>query len=107
METTRLRIKDYINERSEKAERRYFTLPIHFLEVEENGTKTTDENQITGYAAMYNKNSEDFGGWIERIAPGAFTDVLNDDTWAYLNHSINHPLGRNKVNLTLSEDAQG
>jgi HK97 family phage prohead protease len=107
METTRLRIKDYIHERSDKAERRYYALPIKFLEVEENGAKKTDENQITGYAAMYNRDSEDFGGWIERIAPGAFKDVLNDDTWAYLNHSINHPLGRNKINLILKEDEQG
>lgn len=107
MESTRLRIKDYIHERSERAERRYYALPIKFLEVEENGAKKTDENQIVGYAALYNSDSEDFGGWIERIAPGAFSGVLNDDTWAYLNHSINHPLGRNKINLVLKEDEKG
>lgn len=107
METTKLRIKDYIHERSEKAERRYHTLPINFVEIEENGAKKTDENQITGYAAMYNRDSQDFGGWIERIAPGAFSGVLDDDTWAYLNHSVNHPLGRNKINLILKEDESG
>lgn len=107
METTKLRLKDYIQERSERAERRYYSLPINFLEIEENGAKKADENTITGYAAMFNSDSQDLGGFIERIAPGAFTGVLKDDAWAYLNHSINHPLGRNGKNLTLIEDEKG
>lgn len=107
MENTRLRLKDYIGGISEKAERRYLSLPLEFLEVEENGAKTVDENQITGYAAVFNKDSESFGSFVEQIASKAFTDVLNDDTWAYLNHSVNHPLGRNKINLTLSQDEIG
>lgn len=98
---------DYIKGISEKAERRYFSLPINFLEIEENGAKTPDENQITGYAAVFEKDSECFGTFVERIARGAFDDVLNDDTWAYLNHSINHPLGRNKINLKLEVDDVG
>lgn len=99
--------RDYINERSDKAERRYYALPIDFLEIEENGAKTVDENQISGYAAVFEKDSENFGSFVERIARGAFDSVLNDDTWAYLNHNINHPLGRNKVNLKLSVDDIG
>jgi len=47
------------------------------------------------------------GGWIERIAPGAFTDVLNDNAFALYNHSINRVFGRNGVNLTLSQDDVG
>lgn len=107
MENTKLRIKDYIQERSERAERRYYVLPVEFLEIEENGAKKVDENTITGYAAVFNKDSSDLGGFVERIAPDAFTGVLKDDAWAYLNHSINHPLGRNGKNLTLVQDDIG
>jgi HK97 family phage prohead protease len=104
---TKMRLKDYIQERSDRAERRYYSLPINFLEIEENGATKVDENTITGYAAVFNSDSEDLGGFIERIAPGAFTGVLQDDAWAYLNHSINHPLGRNGKNLTLYQDDRG
>jgi uncharacterized protein len=84
-------------------ERRYFTNPVTFEERE--GKK--DENVIRGYAAVFNKDSEDFGGWIERIAPGAFDDVLKDDAVALFNHDPNLPLGRNGVNVTLSQDERG
>lgn len=102
-----IRLKDYIKDIDDKVERRYFHEPLGFVEVETNGAKAADENQITGYAAVFNRDSEDFGGFVERIAPGAFTSVLEDDAFAYLNHSINHPLGRNKVNMTLTQDEIG
>ncbi len=108
METIRgLRLKDYLKDIDEKAERRYFHEPLTFAQIEENGAKKTDENMITGYAAVFNSDSEDFGGFVERIAPGAFSNVLEDDTFAYLNHSMNHPLGRNKINMTLTQDEIG
>ena len=95
-------MKDYIKN-IQDAERRFFTEPVGF-EKREDGV---DENVIEGYAAVFNKNSEDFGGWHERIAPGAFSDVLNDDAVVLFNHDMNLVLGRNKVNATFSEDERG
>lgn len=50
-----------------------------------------DENGrtvIRGYAAVYNSDSQDLGGFIERIAPGAFNEVLrsNPDVFGRYNH---------------------
>lgn len=103
----RLRPKDYIRGIDEKAERRFFSEPLVFAEVESNGGKTFDENVIEGYAAIFNRDSENFGGWVEQIAPGAFSQRLQDDVVALFNHSMNLVLGRNGKNLTISEDATG
>lgn len=84
-------------------ERRFFNSTVSFETRE--GAK--DENVIEGYAAVFNKDSEDFGGWTERIAPGAFSEVLKDDAVALFNHDPNQVLGRNGVNVTLSEDKIG
>jgi len=102
-----IKLKDYIKDIDEKGERRYFTGVLNFLEKEENGAKIQDENLISGYAAVFNKDSEDFGGWIERISPGAFTQCMDDDCVALFNHSMNLVLGRNKVNVTLEQDGVG
>jgi HK97 family phage prohead protease len=103
----KFRPKDYIRTLDEKAERRFISEPLMFGEVESNGAKAIDENIIEGYAAVFNRNSEDFGGWIEQIAPGAFSERLKDDAVALFNHSMNHVLGRNGINLRLSEDKTG
>lgn len=95
-------MKDYIKN-IQDAERRFFTEPVDF-EMREEGA---NENVIQGYAAVFNSDSKDFGGWHERIAPGSFDDVLNDDTVALFNHDSNLVLGRNKVNVTLSQDKKG
>lgn len=91
------------NMKTEDTERRFFAEPVGF-EVRDG---KADENTIEGYAAVFNKNSVDFGGWYERIAPNAFSDVLNDDAVALFNHDYNMILGRNKVNVTLSQDETG
>jgi HK97 family phage prohead protease len=95
--------EDYIKERYQDGERRFFIDPVDFEMRESN----PDENVIEGYAAVFNSDSEDLGGFIERIAPGAFDDVLNDDTYGLLNHNIDKILGRNKRNMTLSVDSKG
>lgn len=95
-------MKDYIKNYND-AERRFFTEPVSF-EVREG---KEDENVIEGYAAVFNKSSMDFGGWHERIAPGAFNDVLKDDAVALFNHDMNLVLGRNGVNVSLSQDNTG
>ncbi len=95
-------MKDYIKN-IQDAERRFFTEPVDFEMREE----VANENVIQGYAAVFNSDSKDFGGWHERIAPGSFDDVLNDDAVALFNHDMNLVLGRNKVNVTLSQDKKG
>lgn len=95
------KIKDYIDK--ETTERRFFPGDIS-VEVRDD---KPDSRTITGYAAVFNKDSENFGWFIERIAPGAFSDVLQNDTVALFNHDPNYPLARNGVNLTLSEDEFG
>lgn len=49
---------------------------------------------VRGYAAVFDSYSEDLGGFIEIIKPGAFDDVLNDDVRAFYNHSDSFLLGR-------------
>jgi uncharacterized protein len=93
--------KDYI-ENINNAERRFYSQPLS-IETREGSESRT----ITGYAAKFNSDSEDFGGWIERIDIKAFENVLNDDAVALFNHDPNLILARNKVNLTLSVDEVG
>lgn len=95
-------MKDYIKN-IDNAERRFFAEPVGFEE--RDGVK--DENVIEGYAAVFNKDSVDFGGWTERIAPGAFSDVTGNDAVALFNHDNNLVLGRNGVNVTISQDPTG
>lgn len=68
-----------------------------------------DSPKITGYAAVFNKDSEDLGGFIERIKPGAFKNSLkSSDTRALFNHDSNYPLGRVSAGtLRLKEDKNG
>ena len=91
-------MKDYIKN-IQDCERRFFTEPVSF--------RSEEENIIEGYAAVFNSDSQDFGGWHERIAPDAFSDVLKDDAVALFNHDMNYVLGRNGVNVTLSQDERG
>ncbi len=65
--------------------------------------------KIGGYAARFNSESVDLGGFVERIAPGAFTRTLSgSDVRALLNHNSDIVLGRSKSGtLRLAEDANG
>ena len=63
---------------------------------------------IEGYAAVFNKDSEDMG-FVERIRPGAFKDAIKiSDVRSLFNHDPNIVLGRNKSGtLELKEDKKG
>lgn len=62
---------------------------------------------ISGYGAVFNSRSNDLGGFVEVILPGAFDDVMNDDVRALFNHDPMYVLGRNKRTMYLSIDDIG
>jgi HK97 family phage prohead protease len=89
-------------------ERRY--LPTAQSGVFEIRTSADGKKKIAGYAAKYNKLSEDLGGFREQIDPAAFTANLasNPDVRALWNHDANHILGRTTAGtLRLSADSTG
>lgn len=92
--------RDYI-ENIPNAERRFYTGTV---EVREDGDK---KKTIQGYAAVFNKDSENFGGWIERVDPKAFDDVMKDDVRGLFNHDSNIVLGRAGKSMRLSVDSVG
>lgn len=65
--------------------------------------------KITGYAAVFNKPSEDLGGFREIIRPGAFSKTIKEaDVRALFNHDPNFVLGRTKSGtLQLEENSKG
>jgi uncharacterized protein len=66
--------------------------------------------RISGYAALFDTYSQDLGGFVERIAPGAFKRVLNrgDDVQAWFNHNPDNLLAsRQSGSLRLEEDERG
>jgi len=84
-------------------ERRY--IPISELRT----VKDDEGRKITGYAAVFNRMSEDLGGFREKIAPGAFRSAIKtSDTRALWNHDSNYVLGRKSSGtLALREDKEG
>jgi uncharacterized protein len=72
------------------------------------GTTMLEERMVSGYAAVFNQESEDLGGFIEIIKPGAFSDVLENDVRALWNHDQNFLLARTTSGtLKISQDARG
>lgn len=78
--------KDYIEKLDKDAERRTLNFEV---ELREEG----DDKNVEGIAAVVNSTT-DLGWFKERIAPGAFDGVLNDDVVALFNHDPNLPLAR-------------
>jgi HK97 family phage prohead protease len=65
---------------------------------------------IRGYAALFNSDSQDLGGFVERILPGAFDDVIKrgTDVVALYNHDPMFLLGRESSGtLRVSVDERG
>lgn len=76
--------------------------------------QTETDKRATGYAAVFNSDSHDLGGFIERIAPGAFTRSLQEASEGLVNihalwsHDSSQPLGSTRSGkLVLREDERG
>jgi hypothetical protein len=75
----------------------------------------TDEDgpKIEGYAAVFYRDDDPgtefelFDGFVERIAPGAFDDVLDQDVRGLFNHRADNILGRTPETMRLSVDDIG
>jgi len=68
-----------------------------------------DGPKISGYAAVFNRKSQDLGGFQEIIRPGAFRKVIESaDIRALFNHNPDFVLGRvQSGTLILEENTKG
>lgn len=63
---------------------------------------------IGGYAAVYDQWSQDLGGFVERIQPGFFAGVLDNDVRGLWQHDPSYVMGRTtNGTLELWEDDIG
>jgi HK97 family phage prohead protease len=72
--------------------------------------KEDGTNVIAGMAAVFNKRSDNLGGFREIIEPGAFDDTDMSDVRGLFNHDSNYVLGRNKsetLRLVRNENGLG
>lgn len=84
-------------------ERRYFAGEVRTV-TPDDGSGT----RIRGYGAVFNRRSENLGGFREIIMPGAFDSCMKDDVRALFNHDANIILGRTLSNtLAISTDETG
>jgi len=81
------------------------------LEIRSGGDlRAVSPGKLAGYAAVFNSQSQDLGGFVERILPGAFKRSLTkpDNIRALLEHDPQRLLGRvGARTLTLQEDKKG
>ena len=85
------------------SERRFFR-----CEVRADPAADGQGQKIIGYGAVFNRLSENIGGFREIIKPGAFDGVMQDDVRGLFNHDRNFVLGRTKSGtLRLSIDDEG
>jgi HK97 family phage prohead protease len=90
-------------------------LPKHELRVSKNAqgleirTDAQGKRTISGYFAKFNVTSNDLGGFVERIKPGAFSNLKdNPDIVADYNHNADQILARvSNGSLTVSQDSIG
>lgn len=85
-------------------ERRNFARPVE-LRAADGGP-----GMLTGYAAKFNRYSQNLGGFVEQIAPGAFSKSIGDrvSVVARYNHDDNYLLGTTEAGtLRLEVDEEG
>lgn len=75
---------------------------------------TEDSKKARGYAAVFESNSHDLGGFVERIAKGAFARSLDEasknetNIYGFWQHDSHYPLGSTRSGkLSLVEDDHG
>ena len=67
-----------------------------------------ESRRIVGHGSVFNTETELWPGVFERVDPGFFDEVLNDDVRALFNHDPNFILARTKSGtLKLSIDESG
>src|SRR5215216_1773349 len=65
-------------------------------------------NVFTGYAFRYDEISENMGGFVERVAPGAASKTIQEqDLRALFNHDPNNLLGRMGAGTLRMTDEDG
>jgi hypothetical protein len=78
------------------------------LEIRAAGGISLEGKRIIGRPIVYNSPSENLGGFIEVIAPKAFSNSLNGDIRALVEHDSKLILGRTtSKTLRISEDSRG
>jgi HK97 family phage prohead protease len=81
------------------------------LEVRVAGGSAHSPRRLVGYASVFDKESEDLGGFTEFVRPGAFRASLMDgkaDPLALVHHLPHLVLGRRSAGtLRLEEDSKG
>jgi HK97 family phage prohead protease len=99
--------------KSARGETRRLTVDMRHVELRAEDAPTADVADgkliLKGHAAVFDRMSEDLGGFTERIARGAFRKALDrhDDVRLLVNHD-GLPLARTKNNtLELREDPKG
>lgn len=87
------------------------SFPLDEIEWRDSGDpEKKNETTLRGHAAVFNKLSDDLGGFREIIEPGAFRAVLRKqpDVRLLFNHDPNYVLGRTASGtLDLREDPTG
>ena len=80
-----------------------------FIDAELRADASGSKPKIVGYAAKFDAESGDLGGFTEVIRPGAFAKTIREsDVRALWNHNGDYVLGRTKSGtLTLREDPIG
>jgi uncharacterized protein len=89
--------------RGNTMERRFVPIESLQYEEEEDGVMS-----IAGVAALFRAESQDLGGFVEVLEPGAFDDaIMMSDVRGLFNHDPNYILGRTKsgtMELEVRED---
>ena len=101
---------EYANRSTQKVDvwDKKHTQETRFFNIESRLDSKEGKDVVIGHAAVFNSLSEDLGGFRERIEPGAFDDVLDNDVRAYFNHAPNFLLGRVSAGtLRLGVDEKG
>jgi HK97 family phage prohead protease len=81
-----------------------------FRTLREAGVDVSADRRIRGHAIVFNKRSENLGGFFEIIAPEAVDRTLREarDVRALVDHETSKVMGRTKSGtLTMKKDRQG